>query len=127
MKQYYRNDKQGYIKKATKWAKKNPDRRKEISRASAAKFRKTLKGCLFSRYNAIRQRCNNPKCLGYRWYGGRGIKLCFTFNEFLDYVINKLQINPKGLEIDRIDNNGNYELKNIRFVTHAENMKNTGR
>lgn len=90
-----------------------------------AKHRKTLVGYLCSRFTYIKQRCNNPNQTSYKNYGGRGIKCLFiSSDEFIDYVINKLQVNPFGLAIDRIDNNGHYEPGNIRFVTIAENNKN---
>ena len=73
----------------------------------------------------IKQRCNNPNHKAYKYYGGRGIQNKFkSLDEFRNYIINELQIDPRKLTIDRINNNGNYEKENIRFVTQAENNKN---
>jgi len=75
-------------------------------------------------FSAMRQRCtckNNPQ---YPRYGGRGIKLCFTVDEFINYVMNILQVDPRELDCDRINNDGNYERGNIRFVTHKINCNN---
>ncbi len=77
---------------------------------------------LFSR---MKQRCYNQDNPDYKYYGGRGIKVCFDHAvEFIIYVIDDLKVDPRGLTIDRIDNDGNYEPGNIRFVTQAENNKN---
>jgi hypothetical protein len=75
----------------------------------------------------MKRRCINPECRAYKWYGGRGIKCLFTSNEFVSYVMDELKVDPRRLECDRIDNDGNYERGNIRFVTHEVNMQNTGR
>jgi len=88
-------------------------------------YQKTLTGYLRKRFVAITQRCNNPKRSNYKHYGGRGIKCLFkSADDFIDYVVNVLQVNPKGLTIDRINNDGHYERGNIRFVIHKENCKN---
>ena len=89
-------------------------------------YRTSICGHLRSIYGAMIDRCNNPKRHNYNRYGGRGIKCLFTSNEFVDYVVNILQIDPRGLQIDRIDNNGHYESGNIRFVTGKENCQNRG-
>ena len=61
----------------------------------------------------------------YKNYGGHGIKNKFkSTGEFVDYVINELQVDPCGLQIDRINNDGNYERGSIRFVTCSENNRN---
>lgn len=86
--------------------------------------RKTLSGYLRLTYNNIKHRCESPKNKQYKNYGGRGIQCRFTREEFIDYVLNKLSVDPRGLDIDRIDNSGNYEPGNIRFVTHKKNMQN---
>lgn len=89
------------------------------------RYRKTIKGHLQQVFHCIKQRCNNPKIHNYNRYGGRGIKNKFvSLKEFVDYVFNELQIDPRGLQIDRIDNNGHYEKGNIRFVTAKENSNN---
>ncbi len=87
-------------------------------------YRATTNGHLRDVYAGMKKRCSNPNCHNYHRYGGRGIKCLFTADEFVSYVINVLQIDPHGLEIDRIDNDGHYEPGNIRFVTHSENCKN---
>ena len=89
------------------------------------KYRQTIKGCLHAVYANLKQRCNNPKTRNYKNYGGRGIKNKFkSVNEFIDYIINVLQIDPRRLQIDRIDNDGHYEKGNIRFITAKENANN---
>ena len=89
------------------------------------RYRKTINGHLRHIFASIKQRCNNPKCKSYKNYGGRGIKCLFkSSNDFVDYVINELQTDPRNLTIDRIDNNGHYEPGNVRFVSYSENLKN---
>ena len=71
------------------------------------------------------QRCTNPKRPDWKHYGGRGIKVChrwvFSFLDFLEDMGKK----PfASAEIDRIDNNGDYEQSNCRWVTHSEQMLN---
>jgi len=93
------------------------------------KYRQSLNGRLRSRFYNIKQRCNNSEHQSYKNYGGRGIKCLFkSANEFVDYVKSNLGIKNinqiNGLAIDRIDNDGNYEPGNIRFVTYSENLKN---
>ena len=92
-----------------------------------ARYYATPKGYLTVVYHNILKRCNNPKVRSYNRYGGRGIKCLFeSLDDFRGYVLDILRVNPVGLTIDRIDNNGNYEKGNIRFVTMKENLNNKG-
>ncbi len=86
----------------------------------------TVKGHLRVIFNTMVRRCSNPADKSYKYYGGRGIMVRFTSDEFLSYVINGLQADPRGLTIDRIDNDGDYEPGNIRFVTMKVNRNNRG-
>jgi len=71
------------------------------------------------------QRCTNKNHAGYNNYGGRGISVCkewiIDVGSFIEWsVANGWK---KGLDIDRIDNDGDYNPKNCRFITRKENAK----
>lgn len=72
------------------------------------------------------QRCNDSCHPGYLNYGGRGIKVCDQWKDFRVFL-EDMGKRPEGLTIDRIDNDGNYEPGNCRWVTSQENCRNTRR
>lgn len=91
-------------------------------------YRKTTRGHLGTVWKNMLRRCNKPQCKVYKHYGGRGIKVKFiSFDDFYDYVVKELKVDPRGLTIDRINNDGHYEKGNIRFITHKENCQNRQR
>lgn len=73
-------------------------------------------------------RCCNPRDPGYRNYGGRGIKVykpwLSDWNEFVKYLTTLEGWTDPNLVMDRINNDGNYEPGNIRFVTYKESREN---
>ena len=81
---------------------------------------------IYNVWNNIRQRCNNPNVKCYSRYGGRGIKVCNEWqNDFLTFYEWAIQNGYKeGLSIDRIDNNGNYEPCNCRWVDNKTQSNN---
>ena len=76
----------------------------------------------------IKDRVLNPKNKRYSDYGGRGITLCDDWkNDFMSFYTwameNGYEEN-KGLSIDRIDNDGNYEPSNCRWATQTIQTRN---
>ena len=69
----------------------------------------------------MRARCNNPKDNSYKNYGARGIK-CYINS--VEELVNTLGLKPKGYSIDRIDNDGDYTLDNIRWANTTTQQRN---
>jgi len=86
------------------------------------KINKQLNPWYYSYFRA-KQRCNNPKCKDYAWYGGRGIKFKLTKEECVFIWERDKAYNMKKPSIDRINNDENYCLENCRFIEHSENSK----
>jgi len=81
---------------------------------------------LYSVFDNMNTRCSNPNTAYYSRYGGRGITVCEEWKDNKDNFIKWAKQNgyKKGLTIDRIDNNGNYEPDNCHFVTNKINLQN---
>lgn len=75
-------------------------------------------------WQAIKQRCLNPKCKKWKDYGGRGIKICRKWLSF-EWFFLDMGERPSPLHsIDRIENDGNYEPGNCRWATRKMQMNN---
>jgi hypothetical protein len=83
---------------------------------------------LYNVWENIKKRCFHPNNPSYKYYGGRGIMMCDAwckdFQVFYDWCMANGW--EKGLQIDRKDNDGNYEPSNCRCVTHLANNRNKG-
>jgi|UPI0004BB07BF hypothetical protein len=80
-------------------------------------------------FGNMKRRCYNPRNSHFRYYGGRGITIHDTWLSnpaaFYDWAIDS-GYSP-GLSIERIDNDGNYEPGNCKFILPAEQSSNTRR
>jgi hypothetical protein len=80
---------------------------------------------MYPAWYSMNRRCSDPKDKAYHNYGGRGIQVCEDWQDFATFDLwVSTQGNVENLQIDRIDNNGNYEPSNCRFVTPIENCNN---
>lgn len=77
-------------------------------------------------FRHMRNRCYNKKDSKYGTYGARGIKICDEwlndFNSFYNWCLENGYRND--LTIDRIDNDGDYEPNNVRFITNYIQARN---
>lgn len=81
---------------------------------------------LFMIWQDMIKRCTKKNHHAYKYYGGRGINVYKDWqNNFITFYNWSIQNGYKeGLAIDRIDNNGNYEPNNCRWVTMSIQCKN---
>jgi hypothetical protein len=74
---------------------------------------------------AMIQRCTNPNCSGYAYYGGRGIQVCDRWKTSYSAFLEDMGRRPSPLHsIDRANNNGNYEPGNVRWATRDDQARN---
>ena len=71
-------------------------------------------------------RCENPNNTNYCRYGARGIRVCERWHKFANFFAD-MGPRPVGAQIDRINNDGNYEPGNCRWVTRRQNCNNQRR
>lgn len=81
---------------------------------------------LYVVWSSMKSRCLNPNNDAFANYGGREIHVCDEWNQsfetFRDWAISNGY--QQELEIDRRNNDGNYEPDNCRFVTPKVNSRN---
>lgn len=71
-----------------------------------------------------RSRCNNPKHASYKNYGMRGIICTLSINSIRIIWFRDKACDLKRPSLDRINSNGNYEIRNCRFIELSENIGN---
>jgi hypothetical protein len=81
----------------------------------------------YQAWAAMITRCTNRKQAGWSRYGGRGISVCEQWMKSFSTFLRDMGERPPGRSLDRIDNSGNYEPRNCRWATRAEQNRNTRR
>lgn len=87
---------------------------------------------LYSIYHDLKRRCTNPSHARYSDYGGRGISVCSEWVEDFWAFVRDVGERPEGRtkggraywQLDRIDNEGNYEPGNVRWASPDQQVQN---
>ena len=90
---------------------RHPNRIKAVTKHGMCQTRE------YNKYAQAKSRCQCPTNARFSSYGGRGIEFRFTsFEQFFA----ELGLCPEGKTLDRIDNDGHYEIGNVRWATNEE-------
>lgn len=115
-------------------------REKAVKAAILRKGESTSCGCLhreavtthgmsntrtFKSWDTMKQRCFNSNAPDFDRYGGRGIKVCERWRTSFSAFLEDMGERPEGYTLDRIDNEGDYELDNCKWSTGSEQQQNT--
>ncbi len=82
---------------------------------------------LFATHASILHRCYQPAARKYADYGGRGIRLADELRDVADFVrlvLEALGDRPQGMSLDRENNDGHYEIGNLRWATSTQQNRN---
>lgn len=71
----------------------------------------------------MKERCSNPKCRQYKWYGAKGIQVCERWQKFENFL-SDMGIRPIGSTLDRLDSTRGYEPTNCRWATSKQQQRN---
>jgi hypothetical protein len=119
-KEYYKIHKEYYINYHLKNKEKFREADKRWKNSLSEEFWYT-----FVSYRAMKQRCYDKNHSNYPRYGKVGIIVCARWKESFNNFLLDMGLKPtKGWCIDRINNNGNYEPNNCRWITHQQNCAN---
>lgn len=77
----------------------------------------------YKSWSGMKRRCFNPDSDDYKNYGARGITVCERWMDFAKFYEDMGEC-PKGMTIDRVDTDGDYEPGNCRWADKATQSRN---
>lgn len=82
---------------------------------------------LYGTFHLMHQRCRDKNRENYKYYGGRGIKVCerWSVADGFKNFIADMGERPHKHQLDRVNVDKDYEPGNCRWVTKYEQMANT--
>lgn len=79
----------------------------------------------YDAWAGMHRRCNaGPDWPYYKYYGGRGIKVCARWKSFTNFLADMGEC-PPGMTLDRRENSKGYSPDNCFWATRKQQMRNT--
>jgi hypothetical protein len=79
---------------------------------------------VYKAWDSMKQRCHNPMDKAWKWYGGRGIKVCDRWFASVETFAQDMGPRPAGTSIERKDGNLGYEPDNCVWATPTQQARN---
>ena len=73
----------------------------------------------------MKARCNNPNEPAYKNYGARGIRVCARWIHSFDNFVADMGLPPKGLTLERVNNDGDYLPENCVWADRKTQNRNS--
>ena len=90
-------------------------------------FRKTHGRCLdqiYKAWNQMKERCKNPNHTYYKYYGGKGIRVCARWELFENFIADMGERPTPDHTVERIDSTKDYCPENCKWATRLEQSQN---
>lgn len=114
----------GLCGKHHEWSRRHPGEKIDYVGQRANEFHGMCGTPEYRTWLSMIERCTNPRAIGYKHYGGRGIAVCEAWRNSFQAFYSYMGSRPKGLTIDRIDMNKGYEPGNVRWATKQVQVRN---
>ena len=82
---------------------------------------------IYTAWQRMKQRCHNPRCIDFKHYGGRGIKVCARWNRFKNFFEDMGERPTPNSTVERRCNNDGYNPNNCYWASRKIQAQNTRR
>lgn len=93
-------------------------------RSDKMKTHGLTKSRTYKSWMMMKSRCANSNYSHYKYYGGRGIKVCQEWVDSFETFMADMGVRPDGGTLDRIDSDGDYTKENCRWATREQQVDN---